>query len=316
MQKNKKPIDILFAATSDYLPYAIVTAMSAIEMAMGRPVNVHFMYADIVKPISDTERQSYFDRAKNTLAGVGAKIFFYDITELMPMLDGQNIGMWGREVSLTHYFYLLAPIVLPKNISRAIYLDTDIIVNCDLSDVFNMKMGDKLLAMGEPRGFEEMGDDVSNSGFVMLNLDQWRKENTINTLLEFGKTVQDKQFCDQNLLYQYFTKSHPDRLMLVDKRYNIFPQLFPEMTCEEIKIMHFTGFYSHKPWLDATGRQRCSEYWWKYARQTAFYEMFLHKMIVAAVPVSHPVIKKKRKHRGLWWAPASYEILEIKRKNN
>ncbi|MBR4624096.1 MAG: hypothetical protein IKO56_01000, partial [Alphaproteobacteria bacterium] len=116
----------------------------------------------------------------------------------------------------------------------------------------------------------------------------------------FGKTVRDKQFCDQNLLYQYFTKSHPDRLMLVDKRYNIFPQLFPEMTCEEIKIMHFTGFYSHKPWLDATGRQRCSEYWWKYARQTAFYEMFLHKMIISTIP-NHPWNKKRKHGHSFWW---------------
>jgi len=288
-----KPIELLFAATSDFLPYAVVTAMSAIDKANGRPVNVHFMYADIVKPISDTERQSCFERAVNTLVGVGAKIFFYDITKLVPMLDGQNIGMWGREISLTHYFYLLSPTVLPDTLSRIIYLDTDIIVNCDLSDVFDMEMGDKLLAMGEPRGFEEMGDDVSNSGFVMLNLSQWRKENTLDALLEFGKTVRDKQFCDQNLLYHYFTKSHPTRLMLVDKSYNIFPQLFPEMTCDEIRVMHFTGFYSHKPWLDATGRQRCSEYWWKYARQTAFYEMFLGKLINRPAP-------KKHAH-SFWW---------------
>ena len=68
-----KPIELLFAATSDYLPYAVVTAISAIDNANGRPVNIHFMYADIVKPISDTERQSCFERAVITLAGVGAK---------------------------------------------------------------------------------------------------------------------------------------------------------------------------------------------------------------------------------------------------
>lgn len=294
-----KPIELLFAATSDYLPYAVVTAISAIDNANGRPVNIHFMYADIVKPISDTERQSCFERAVITLAGVGAKIFFYDITRFMSMLDGQNIGRWGREVSLTHYFYLLAPNVLPKTLSRVIYLDTDMIVNCDLSEVFDMKMGDKLLAMGAPRGFEEMGDDVSNSGFVVLNLDKWRDENALKTLLNFGRGIHGEQFCDQNLLYQYFTKRHSDRLLLIDKSYNIFPQLFPEMTPNDMKIMHFTGFYSHKPWLDCSGRQRCSEYWWNYARQTAFYEMFLQKMIAASIP-NHPQ-KKKRKHHGLWW---------------
>ena len=45
--------------------------------------------------------------------------------------------MWGKEKSLSHYMYLLSPLII-KNIEKIIYLDTDIIVNCDLSSIFQL----------------------------------------------------------------------------------------------------------------------------------------------------------------------------------
>lgn len=277
-----KDLHILFGATSDFLSHAIVTAVSAIEHTdASTEVHIHFMYADIVKPVSDKMRTNWFERAENTIAQYpNAHIHFYDVADKMHVFDKQNIGLWGKEISMTHYIYLLAPQIL--HIPKVIYLDTDMIVNCDLMDVFNTDMKETLIGMGAPRGFEEMGDDVSNSGFVVLNLAQWRKQRTLQTLLEFGEKLPRGNFCDQNLLYQYFTKKHPDELMLFDKEYNIFPQLFPEMPATQIKIMHFTGWESTKPWLDVHNKQRLGDLWWYYARKTAFYESLLFSALEKA----------------------------------
>ena len=47
-----KEFNLLFACTSDFFQYATVTALSAIEnISENIKINVHFMYADIVKPI-------------------------------------------------------------------------------------------------------------------------------------------------------------------------------------------------------------------------------------------------------------------------
>ena len=240
-------------------------------------VNIHFLYADIVKPISKEERNNWFEMARISLHKCNANIKFYDVSDKMYLLDGQNIGMWGKEISLTHYIYLLAPLVL--DVDKVIYLDTDMIVNTDLSVVYNINMEEKLLAMGAPRGFEEMGDDVSNSGFVILNLEQWKKEDTLNTLLEFGRNLERCLFCDQNLLYQYFTRIHKNRLLLVEKEYNIFPQLFPELSLNDIKILHYTGYEHIKPWIDIKDKQRFGNLWWYYARKTPFYERCLLKIV-------------------------------------
>jgi len=87
----------------------------------------------------------------------------------------------------------------------------------------------------------------------------------------------------------------------VAKEYNIFPQYFKEMNFDDIKILHYAGLEFGKPftkpWKDAEKFR--AEYWWHYARQTAFYEMFLQKMIVASI--KNQPQKHKRKHHSFWW---------------
>lgn len=295
-------IHILFGATSDYLPYAAVAARSVAEHAPTRPIHIHFLYADIVRPISDAQRKSMFEHARHSFDDMPVTWHFYDISEHLPLLTGQNIGMWGTEISMTHYFYLLAPLVLSDDVKRVIYLDTDMIVNCDLSDVYDMDMGNNLLAMGAPRGFEEMGDDVSNSGFVVLNLELWRTENTLETLLAFGRQLPRYAFCDQYLLYQYFTKRNPERLQLVAREYNMFPQCFPEIPISQIKVLHFTGYNHTKAWHDTNGQQRGSYLWWRHAQHTCFYQRFLFDILNRLVDDRLPVaIAPKQRHHSFWW---------------
>ena len=276
--KNKNEINLLFAATPNFLKYATVTALSVLQNIpeeKNHKINLHFLYADIIEPLNQEEKNDIFERAEFTFKKFNIGFYSYDVSEHMEIFKGQSIGLWGEKISYTHYMYLLAPIIL-KNIDKVIYLDCDMCINSDLSYIFEIDMQDKLIAMGAPRGFEEMGDDVCNSGFSILNLKQWREENTLDSLLKFGKTISNDRFCDQYLLHNYFTKNNPDRLLLLDYRYNIFPQMFPKLKLEDIFIIHYTGIVHTRPWDDLSGVQRASFLWWYYAKQTAFYEVFIN----------------------------------------
>lgn len=288
------PIHLLFAATSDYLPYAIVTARSVAENANGRPIAVHFLYADIVKPISDEQRRLCFEIAQHSFDGLDVTLHLYDITDKIPLLDGQNIGVWGHEISMTHYMYLLAPLVLPDTLDQVIYLDTDMIANADLSSVYDIDMDDNLISMTVPSGLS-IYPDMSNTGFVMLNLKQWRDENTLESLLKFGRQLPRCHLCDQHLMYQYFTKSNPTRVKLVDTAYNAQPHRNNDKSISELKIIHYCGGGLPKPWTVKPCTIRCFDIWWKYARLTPFYEMFLMDMVKNALPT--PV----KKHHSFWW---------------
>ena len=275
----KNIVNILFAATSDYIPYALTTALSVKEnLNENYDLHITYLYADIIKPISDEERDNYIEYSKYCYKENNININYINVEQYMHLFEGQNVGLWDKPVSMTHYMYLLAPMIL-TDINKIIYLDTDMIVNTDLSAIYNIDLDNYLLAMGAPRGQEEMGNNVCNSGFVFLNLEKWRSENVLHNLLDFGRKLPKARFCDQYLLHQYFTLNHSDRLLLLDSKLNIFPQLFLEIPLEDIKIFHYTGWKNIPPRKDIDAKARGGFLWWKYARKTPFYESFIMKNI-------------------------------------
>lgn len=278
-------MEICFAATMDYLPYACVTAVSAIKNSGGRRIIVHFMYSEITgQKMPPAEKLATFDYARNTVAKYpGSSIKFYDISDKTHLLSGQNIGMWSKAISLTHYWYLLAPMTI--NSDKVIYLDTDMVVNCDLSGAFDFKMRDCLLGMAHQRpGIEELGDDCCNSGFIVMNLGRMWLENTLDSMLEFGRGQGKSKYCDQNLIYRYFTKKQPRRLALLDERYNMFPTSSGFGRSADIKVLHFTGT-DRKPFWPSDKKpfhpdtSLGMDLWWHAARETSFYEKFLFDII-------------------------------------
>ena len=138
-------INLLFAATSDYLPFVTVSAISA-KKNINKNIKlvVHFFYADIVKQISEQTRNNIFEYAKYTFDENDIEFRVHNVEDKMYLFEEQNVGLWGKEISMTHYMYLLAPIIL-DDISQVIYLDTDMIVNCDLNDIFNYPIENYLI---------------------------------------------------------------------------------------------------------------------------------------------------------------------------
>ncbi len=284
------PVEVIFATTQNYLPYYLVLGRSIACNMNGRALNIHVLFTRGVYAIPDDNWKKYIDCAKNTFSDIpNVRILFHDITDKMSMFDGQNVGMWGSDTSLTHYIYLLAPIVLPKSVRRAIYMDGDMICNTNLGDVFDMDMHGTLVAMaqqstGDDVSERELSPDASNSGFIMMNLDAWRKRNTLDDILDFGRKLHKTSFCDQALMYFYFAKNHPDDIMYIDKSYNMFPTANPDVATADIRVLHFTSFKDPKPWnVLEQNAFRGADIWWKYARQTPFWEDFVHDIIVKNV---------------------------------
>ena len=269
----KKYINLLFSGTSDFIKYASVTVVSALEnLEENVGINVYFLYADILKPISDITRNDWIEQISYSFKDKNVNFNFINVIDKLNLLKNLNIGLWGREVSLTHYIHYLAPLVM-TDVDKVIHIDCDFIVNCNLCEIFDIDLGEKLIVLAAQNGVEE---DIENhnGGFSILNLKQWRKENTFSDIINFGENLPKSKFCDTYLINEYFRKKHPDRLLVIDKTYNLFPLSHPDLKIEEIKNLHFTG-PNLKPWLDLWCICRGSFLWWQYARKTTFYESFI-----------------------------------------
>ncbi len=89
---------------------------------------------------------------------------------------------------------------------KVLYLDGDIIVRSDLSKLYTTNIGDCLLgAVADTGGiyykqkYTDMVEVYFNSGVMLLNLEQMRKENTTDTLVQTKQELNDSTLMDQNV---------------------------------------------------------------------------------------------------------------------
>lgn len=136
-----------------------------------------------------------------------------EIRKCFPQIDKNylSIGMFYR---------IFIPFVLPESVDKAIYFDGDIIVNLDISELWQFELDDKILGVvsedmlgDDPRrkiicidGYVK-AEDYFNSGVLLMNLSLLRGE--WETLLNGMKFIQENpryaQWLDQTLLNYCFS---------------------------------------------------------------------------------------------------------------
>lgn len=196
----------------------------------------------------------------------------------------QNVKMVLQNISKPTYYRLLIPLFLP-NYDVCIYLDGDTICCRDIWELYEVEIGDNLLAasMGAMLPFDASywaqvlelpsGKYYVNAGVLVMNLKQIRIENKMN---EFLKCSERKLPCqDQDVL----NICCYNRIKLLPLKYNVYNTAFnmpvetllerfnrfeiQEATSNPV-IIHYPGEFS-KPWNNI----QCvkSREWWNYATQ-------------------------------------------------
>ena len=193
------------------------------------------------------------------------------------------------------YYRLLIPdLLLGENVQKAIYLDCDLMLNADISELWNVELGRNVLAavaetnegcryVSSPRAlrlYKELGipekNKYFNSGVLVMNLEEWRKRNitakVCNYLTENREQViyhdQDglnailwdswlELPTDWNVMSYLFITEHKHQVINMEKE-----------TVEQLrrnpKIVHFTGW--KKPWIEECVHPYASLYR-KYAQE-------------------------------------------------
>ncbi len=95
--------------------------------------------------------------------------------------------------TIAMYFRLLIPDLLSEDYESAIYIDSDIVVNGDVSYLINLDIQDNVLAaIGNPNSYlamKRLGLDEQNiyfdSGLLVFNLKLWREKSLHKKILEY-----------------------------------------------------------------------------------------------------------------------------------
>lgn len=263
---TKKEIPIFFSTDDNYIPYLDVAISSLIANA-----SKAYRYRIVV--LNTGLLQENVNKVKQKECD-GVRIDFVDISK-----EVENIKSHLKNIyhfSIVTYYRLFIASLFPEY-DKIIYLDCDLIVLGDISELYHVALGDNILA-AIPDQFvpitkefklyteEVIGVDPAhyiNAGVLVINLDQFRKhlieDQFVDLITRYHFDVIDPDQAYLNYLCR-------DRILRLPNGWNKQPLPLP---CEGKKnIVHYALY--KKPWqFDDVIDGDC---FWHYAQNSLFYE--------------------------------------------
>jgi lipopolysaccharide biosynthesis glycosyltransferase len=189
-------MEVLCGCDEHYVPHAATMICSLLEHNDVR--RVHFLCSSI----------SADARAKlmSLATSYKSEVCFYQVP--LTQLRQLPVNKWA---STAVYYRLLAANLLPDEVEKVLYLDSDIIVRRSLSRLWNADVSAYALAavsnperarrtLGLPEGIRSF-----NSGVLLINLVFWRQHNVAERAISFIMRCPEKiQFWDQDALNGIF----------------------------------------------------------------------------------------------------------------
>jgi lipopolysaccharide biosynthesis glycosyltransferase len=227
-----------------YLPHAATTICSFLEHNFGSRVHL-FHSADV-----DYARLTLL---RSFVTKYDSQICFYEMTDRL--FHEFRIDYYNA--SYANYYRLLAPLVLPSNINKILYLDTDIVVRRSLRDLWDTGLANYALAAVEDakwdatKGFSDLfsveltpGTKYFNSGVLLINLEYWRLHGVMERVIAFLKNPPKQlKYWDQDALNAVLTREWTSLPSVWNAQHQQVPGVSPVV---DAAIVHYCG--DVKPW--------------------------------------------------------------------
>lgn len=290
---SKQIIPVVFAADNNYVPMLTTTVYSTLlNASKDYFYDVVVLHRDITGD-NQLTMQRFFGQFENM------SLRFCDVSEYVLRHD---LSTNNPHISVETYYRFLIQEILP-DYDKVLYLDSDLIIQGDISELYGVNLGNNLLAATHDIDF--LGNlnmkngkrltyakkvlgmknpyDYFQAGVLVLNTAEMRKLYSIEAWLDFAS---DDRFIynDQDVLNAHcegrVTWLDNDWNVMIDcnnRIANVF-SFAPASTFDAFndsrnheKIIHYAGF--EKPWKFSSCDRSIA--YWTYARQTPFYESLM-----------------------------------------
>lgn len=177
-------------------------------------------------------------------------------------VDGSHISQYKTNIHYSVFLRYFTATFVEED--QALYLDCDIVVTRDLSEIFAADLGSYPLGAVRDLGGEVyFGEQIFNSGVLLINVNYWRENDIAGQLIEMTDNLHDKVTQDdQSILNMLFE----NRWMELPFAYNCitlhttFSDYEPEKGLYPPVIHYLT---ERKPWKEYT-QSIYREVWWFY----------------------------------------------------
>ena len=279
---EKEIIPIVFATNENYAPFAGVCINSIIKNS-----SRDFIYKIFV---FHTGLSNETIVSLNSIKSTNLSTTCLNINKNLESIKNNlySHSYFSNEM----YYRILIPEIL-KEYKKVIYLDCDMIVLGDLSELFSLNLKSYCIGAVKNPLHKKMYDyiisnfDISpekyiNSGMLVINCEEFNKQNIKEKFFEEIKHHEILRYPDQDLInivckdkilylpMQWNYLWHQERLNKgVNQELHLLDHDLEEFNRSKsnIKILHYTG--DRKPWnFNAIDK---ADFFWDYAKTSCFY---------------------------------------------
>lgn len=219
--------------------------------------------------LNDDIPKEWFIMIREKLTILGCEI--KDIKLVESEFENFSIELLERVNYRTYFRYVIPDVVEEKT---ALYLDVDIIVDDDISHLFNIDFGENYIAAIK----ETDNESEFNAGVIVFDIEKCKEDNTTQKLIDITKD-ESKNFplADQSVLNYLFPQYKK-----ISRIYNWQPGLGYygheeyKYCTEKPKIIHYST--SQKPWNTYSSGGEFRDLWWHY-NSLDWHEIYLRNKV-------------------------------------
>jgi len=270
MNSRKGIIPIFFAVDDNYAPLLNV-ALESIVCQASRKYEYHIHI--LCENLSDANKLSLKMYELNNF-----KVYFKDMTQ---KISAEAQKMHTRDYySKTTYFrvYIADEFTM---YDKALYLDCDIALNADISELYSFDIGDNYVggvtceAVDTTPAFTEYAEKYLgmklpyyfNAGIMLMNLKKFREIKFKDRFFDILGKIKFEVAQDQD----YFNVLCKGHVTFLPKVWNKIPRPGSLEKLEDVKLVHYN--LAFRPWrYDGV---LYGELFWKHAKKTASFEKLL-----------------------------------------
>lgn len=255
-------MNIVYIVTDSYIPLMGIS-MTSVLMSCSKHQHIDFYICST--DISEEHKKQLTELSDQ----YDCSIFFVDVSDYADHFDFEFSTSGFHSIVLAR---LLLASYIPETVTKVLYLDSDVIVNGDLSDLDQVSLQGKAFAavpeLHMPQkqknhiGLKEE-DIYFNCGVLLINLEFWRKNNVAEKFLRYFEKKQGNLLYNDQDILNHCCRGKIEKMSYTfnfNPALHYFPRYFirkyqPEYDSsagqyKEIrknpKIIHFLG--EERPW--------------------------------------------------------------------
>ena len=277
-EQKSSELNVVFSSDNNYSPHLGASIYSLLVYNCDfHKINIYIIDNGIAEE-NIIRLQSIVGSFKNV------DIVFVDFSRWK---DRLHLNM-AWHISISSYARLFVASMLPEDVTRVIYLDSDVIIRDSLQDMWNYNLNANMIGAVQDVMRPEWKNAVGlendslyfNAGVLLINLQEWRKYDIEPQCMKFidernGQVIHHDQGVLNGLFKGKWTRL-PLRYNLMtihffyslEKQRKYFGDQAPFYTEQEIAeakntpaILHFTPSFTSRPWIRSCAHPLRKLYW-------------------------------------------------------